>query len=84
MPIYEYACRQCGHRFEYLVLPQSPAVACPECQNSDVEQLISAFGVSSESTRQANLSTARKKAQAVHKEKLHEEHKHMHEHYDHH
>ncbi len=77
MPIYEYECRQCGHRFEYLVLSQSPAAACPECQNKDVEQLISAFGVSSETTRQANLNSARKKATVAHKEKQHEEYKQM-------
>ncbi|MBZ5632038.1 MAG: zinc ribbon domain-containing protein [Acidobacteriia bacterium] len=29
MPIYEYECRQCGHRFEYLVLASSPAAECP-------------------------------------------------------
>lgn len=83
MPIYEYECRHCGHRFEYLVLSKTPPAACPSCQNSDVKQLISAFGVSSESTRQANLSSARKKAAAVNKEKLHEEHKQLHEHHDH-
>lgn len=82
MPIYEYECRQCGHRFEYLVLSRTPPAACPSCQAGDVEQLISAFGVSSEGTRQANLSGARKKAAAVHKEKVHEEHKQMHDHYD--
>lgn len=82
MPIYEYECRQCGHRFEYLVLSRTPPAECPSCQTKDVEQLISAFGVSCEGTRQANLSAERKKAQAVHKEKVHEEHKAMHDHYD--
>lgn len=84
MPIYEYECRHCGHRFEYLVLSSSPAASCPSCQNKDVEQLISAFGVSSESTRQANLTSARKKAAVVHKEKQHEEYKQMREHADEH
>lgn len=77
MPIYEYECRQCGHRFEYLVLSKTPPAACPECQNQDVEQLISAFGVSSEGTRQANINQARKKNAAIHKEKQHEEYKQM-------
>ncbi len=82
MPIYEYACRQCGHRFEYLLLSTSPAAECPACANKDLEQLISAYAVSSESTRQASLSVARKKATAVQKDKQHEEQKAMHDHFD--
>lgn len=83
MPIYEYACRQCGHRFEYLLLSTSPAAECPECQAKDLEQLISAYAVSSESSRQASLSVERRKATAVHKDKMHEEQKQMHDHHDH-
>jgi putative FmdB family regulatory protein len=82
MPIYDYECPQCGHRFEYLLLSTSPAAECPSCQNKELTQLISLCSVSSESTRQANLSAARKKAAVVHKDKLHEEHKEMHEHFD--
>ena len=82
MPIYEYECRQCGHRFEYLVLPSSPTAECPSCQKKDLKQLISLCAVSSETTTQANLSSAHKKAAGVQKEKEHEEHKHLHEHFD--
>ena len=83
MPIYDYACRQCGHRFEYFLLSSSPAAECPACGTKDLEQLISAYAVSSESSRQANLKQERKKASVVHKDKMHEEHKHLHEHHDH-
>jgi putative FmdB family regulatory protein len=83
MPIYEYECRHCGHRFEYLVLPTSPAPECPACQKKDLEQLISLSAVSSESSRQANLTGAHKKAAGVRKEKQHEDHKHLHEHFGH-
>jgi len=38
MPIYEYACRSCGHRFELLVL-KSTVVACPKCAHEDLERL---------------------------------------------
>ena len=82
MPIYEYECRQCGHRFEYLVLASTPAAACPECRTQDLTQLISLCSMSSESTRQANLSGAHKKVADAHKEKQHEDHKHLHEHFD--
>lgn len=81
MPIYEYKCRGCGHRFEALVLPRHPAAECPSCQKSDLEQLISLCAVSSESTREANLSAAHSKAAAVRKDKLHENHKHEHQHF---
>jgi len=82
MPLYEYECRQCGRRFECLVLPTSPAAECPSCQNKDLTQLISSFAMSSETTRHANLSSAHKKAAGVRKEREHEDHKHLHEHYD--
>jgi putative FmdB family regulatory protein len=82
MPVYEYECRECGHRFEYLVLHSSPAAECPVCQKKDLEQLISMCAVSSEATRQANLSGAHRKAAAVRKEKLHQDHTHLHEHFE--
>lgn len=82
MPIYEYQCRQCGHRFEYLVLKSTPAAECPSCHHQDLTQLISLCSMSSESTRQANLNAAQKKVGAVRKEKQHEDHKHLHEHFD--
>jgi putative FmdB family regulatory protein len=83
MPIYEYECRGCGHRFEYLKLPHSPAAECPSCHKADLEQLISLYAVDSESRREANIAQAQKRAQAVQKEKAHEEHKQLHEHFDH-
>jgi putative FmdB family regulatory protein len=83
MPIYDYECKQCGHRFEYLLLSTSPAAECPSCRNKELTQLISLCAVSSEASRQASLSVARKKATVAHKEKIHEEHKHLHDHFDH-
>jgi len=82
MPIYEYECRRCGERFEYLVLKSSIEAKCPSCQNTDLQQLISLCAVSSESSREANLNAAHRKTAAVHKEKRHEEHKHLHQHFD--
>jgi putative FmdB family regulatory protein len=60
MPIYDYACRTCGKRFELIVL-KTTVLACPSCQGQDLEQLISSFAVSSESIRDANLKSARRK-----------------------
>ena len=82
MPIYEYECRQCGHRFEYLVLASSPAAECPSCHKQDLTQLISLSGMSSEGTRQANFSSAHSKAAESRKEKHQEDHKHLHDHFE--
>ncbi len=42
MPLYEYQCKQCGHRFEKIQSFSAPEEkACPVCQG-EVERLISA------------------------------------------
>ncbi len=43
MPIYEYACRACDHRFEELVSSYGTLVACPQCTSGEVEKLLSTF-----------------------------------------
>ena len=61
MPIYDYACRGCGQKFELFVL-KGTVEACPSCQSQDLERLLSSgFAVSSESTRQSSLQAARRK-----------------------
>ena len=67
MPIYEYECRACGHRFEQVVLPATTP-ACPECQGQDLERLLSMFAVDSEGTRQTHLKAARKQAAKIRRE----------------
>ena len=45
MPIYEFQCGSCGHRFEELVGShigtETDDVTCPECGSAEVERLIS-------------------------------------------
>jgi putative FmdB family regulatory protein len=45
VPIYEYACQSCGHRFEELVGShaggEAAEVACPECGSAKIERLLS-------------------------------------------
>lgn len=42
MPLYEYECQKCGHRFEKIQLFSDPMLKkCPEC-GGKVEQMISA------------------------------------------
>jgi len=51
MPIYEYACHNCGREFETLV--RSSAVPdCPGCHSTDLEKKLSVFATSG-STAQA-------------------------------
>ena len=72
MPIYEYDCRDCGHRFELLVLP-STVQQCPVCAGRQLDRVISMFAVSSEGTRHIALSDARKRAAVIKREKDHAE-----------
>ncbi len=45
MPIYEYQCKKCGHRFEKIRKFSDPHIKkCPECGGA-VEQVISAPAV---------------------------------------
>ena len=45
MPLYEYQCRKCGHRFEKIQKFSDPEVKkCPEC-GGKVERLLSAPAV---------------------------------------
>jgi putative FmdB family regulatory protein len=82
MPIYEYECRECRQSFEYLVLRTSAPAECPYCKSADLEQLISACAVSSESTQQANLSAAHSKVAAARGDRLRDQHQHLHEHFE--
>jgi len=42
MPIFEYRCKVCGHRFEELVPKADTEVHCPECDQA-TEKLFSSF-----------------------------------------
>jgi putative FmdB family regulatory protein len=42
MPIYEYACRSCGSRFEKLVRADTE-LDCPQCHSRQLEKQLSVF-----------------------------------------
>jgi putative FmdB family regulatory protein len=43
MPVYEYECSACGHRFEeWQKMSDKPIKTCPKCKAKKVEKLISA------------------------------------------
>jgi len=46
VPLYEYQCKACHHRFERIQKFSDPLVTeCPECGEDEVEQMISAPAV---------------------------------------
>jgi putative FmdB family regulatory protein len=69
MPLYDYKCRACGHRFEELVrLGEVPE--CPRCHDAAPERLFSpSAGVSTERSRKKAASVARRAAGKVKREK---------------
>ena len=60
MPIFEYVCAECGHRFEKLVLSARRAkdICCPVCCSATVNKAISSFGVASSSGSVGTASAA--------------------------
>ena len=47
MPIFEYACRQCGHGFETLVRSDT-VPQCPHCQSQELDKQLSVFATSTD------------------------------------
>ena len=61
MPLYEYDCQGCGHRFEALVLSiDTTPPRCPACSSEILVKVLSGFAVNSDSTRRSNLASGRK------------------------
>jgi putative FmdB family regulatory protein len=50
MPIFEYECRQCHHRFEAIVQGRKRP-ACPSCGERNLEKQLSAFAVGTSNGR---------------------------------
>jgi putative FmdB family regulatory protein len=48
VPIFEYICRDCHHRFETLVTA-SRQPACPSCQSRTLHKQLSVFAVAARS-----------------------------------
>ena len=68
MPIYEYACRSCAHKFEQLVRT-GDTPACPSCKSLDLERLLSLSAISSDHTRQVSFNKARARAKVGQRDK---------------
>ena len=71
MPIYDFKCRKCGHRFEELVRVDE-AAECPKCRDGAPERLFStSAGVITDRDRKRTAGGARRRAGAVKREKDH-------------
>jgi putative FmdB family regulatory protein len=55
MPIYEYACKQCGHEFETLVR-SSTVPDCPSCSSTELEKKLSVFATAGSSAEAASVA----------------------------
>jgi putative FmdB family regulatory protein len=73
MPIFEYACKQCGKEFEALVLPTFAAPSCPSCQSTELEKLISSPAIKSDSTHDLAMRAAKKRDKIQGSEKAREQ-----------
>jgi putative FmdB family regulatory protein len=84
MPLFDFQCPGCGHRFEELVKGEEKP-PCPACGAAGTQRLQSySAAVSTTSSRERSLSAARRKASGVKREKdhAHQEYvrQHMHDH----
>ena len=52
MPIYEYACEECGTEFELLV-PADTKLEYPTCQSTQLEKQLSVFATADASAQAA-------------------------------
>jgi putative FmdB family regulatory protein len=48
MPIYEYACKACGQKFETLVRSDT-VPQCPHCQSTELDKQLSVFATTATS-----------------------------------
>jgi len=47
MPIYEFCCDECQHRFETIVLSAREKVKCPSCDGAVLTKQVSVFSAPS-------------------------------------
>lgn len=46
MPLYEYKCSDCDHKFEELVKSGEQKIICPNCRSEKVQKAFSTFAAS--------------------------------------
>lgn len=43
MPIYEYECKKCNDKFEFLMLRKDEEIKCPKCGSQNATKIFSSF-----------------------------------------
>jgi len=56
MPLFEYICKECDHRFEALLYGAQKA-SCPKCRSTKLAPQLSVFAVSAKASASASPST---------------------------
>ncbi len=53
MPIYTYACKDCGEKFDLLVgvTSQKTKLKCAKCNSKNIEKILGAFSVGNPSNK---------------------------------
>jgi putative FmdB family regulatory protein len=54
MPLFEYRCESCGHRFEQLTRA-GVTPSCPKCQGEQLQKQLSTFAVSVQASGARNI-----------------------------
>jgi putative FmdB family regulatory protein len=57
MPIYEFECKKCRSRFDYLVRASQDGISCPKCKSKNLRRLISSFAFNSKDS-QGNITAS--------------------------
>lgn len=57
MPIFEYVCKKCNHRFESIVLGQKKP-KCPQCASGKLERQVEAFVQGRQGKKPRGVNTA--------------------------
>ncbi|UCE25223.1 MAG: zinc ribbon domain-containing protein [Candidatus Zixiibacteriota bacterium] len=55
MPLFEYKCQECEHRFEELISGSDVQVFCPKCKSEKVARQLSVFSSSSKGGSSSDL-----------------------------
>ena len=58
MPLFEFQCKTCGHRFEALVIGSRQPL-CPQCESAELDKQFSTFGCGSSSSGFAGGTSSR-------------------------
>jgi putative FmdB family regulatory protein len=56
MPIYEYVCKDCGERYERIVMSHEQAITCPKCASAKNTIQHSVFAAPSHGKSSAGFS----------------------------